>query len=78
MLSHIMENSEKINEFKEVKEYLALAVVLSYEGGMFFIFTFISNNIIFSIISGIIGWILVIASLFSGRKIKKLFLKYYK
>ena len=75
MLSHIMENSEKINEFKEVKEYLALAVVLSYEGGMFFIFTFISNNIIFSIISGIIGWILVIASLFCSRKIKKLFLK---
>ena len=70
-----MENSEKINEFKTLKEYLALAIIFSFEAGMFFIFIFTSNNIIFSIISGIIGYILVILSLFYGKKIKKLFLK---
>ena len=38
MLSHIMENSEKINEFKEFKKFLAL--VLSFEVSIFLILRF--------------------------------------
>ena len=75
MLSHIMENSEKINEYIKVKKYLAFAVVLSFDAGISFTFTFTSNNINFSIISGIAGYISVIFSLLYTRKIKKLFLK---
>ena len=74
MLSHIMENSEKINEFKEVKEYLALAVILSFESGIFFVFAFTTINIIFSILFYILSFNLIIVSLFCGKKIKKLFL----
>ena len=70
-----MENSEKINEFEKFKEYLTLAVILSFESGIFFVFAFTTINIIFSILFYILSFNLIIVSLFYGKKIKKLFLK---
>ena len=74
MLSHIMENSEKINEFEKFKEYLTLAIILSFEAGIFFVFAFTTINIIFSILFYILSFNLIIVSLFYCRKSKKLFL----
>ena len=57
-------------------EYLTLAIILSFEAGIFFVFAFTTINIIFSILFYILSFNLIIVSLFYCRKSKKIISKY--